>query len=109
MQALITMSSQPRKRRPKSKKATNVVTYRLDPIVKTATAELADIFGRSENLQVEFGLKIAFLHAKGINVYGMSDLQIIDKLKSKNRKKVENFKIDKFKKLFSIWKQRNFF
>ncbi|WP_026730829.1 hypothetical protein [Fischerella sp. PCC 9605] len=80
MQAVFIVSDQtPRKRRPKSKRISSVITYRLDPKVKLAISELASAFSRSENLQVEFGLKIAYLHCKGINIFGMTDLQIIEK------------------------------
>ncbi len=86
MQALLIVTEpRPRKRRPKSNKPSSTVTYRLTPKVKNATAEIAELFGRSENLQVEHGLKIAYLHSRGINIYGMSDLQIIEKFDEMTR------------------------
>lgn len=68
----------PRKRRAR-KKTTYAITYRLSSDVKAAMSELAEIYSRSENLQVEYSLKIAYLHSKGINIYGMTELQIIEK------------------------------
>ena len=80
MQALLILTEPlPRKRKPKSKKEIYSVTYRLSPIVKFAVSELAELFGRSENLQVEYSLKIAYLHSKGINIYKMSELDIVEK------------------------------
>ena len=80
MQALLILTEpQVRKRKPKTKKAVYSVTYRLSPLVKAAVSELAEMFGRSENLQVEYSLKIAYLHSKGINVYKMSELDIVEK------------------------------
>lgn len=80
MQALLILTEpQPRKRKTKSKKQVYSVTYRLSPMVKFAVSELAEIFGRSENLQVEYSLKIAYLHSKGVNIYKMSELDIIEK------------------------------
>ncbi len=70
---------EPRKRRPKSKNRTSMATYRLTPRVKAAIESIADIYGRSENSQAEYGLKIAYLHFKGVNVYGMTELQILEK------------------------------
>lgn len=80
MQAVITVTElPPRKRKPKTKKPISSVTYRLSALVKLAVAETAELFGRSENLQVEYSLKIAYLHSKGINIYKMSDLELINK------------------------------
>ncbi|MBD2509001.1 hypothetical protein H6G91_17190 [Nostoc muscorum FACHB-395] len=55
------------------------VNYRLAPNVKLAVSKSADIAGRSENLQAEYLLKIGYLHTRGVNTYGMSDLQIVEK------------------------------
>lgn len=80
MQALIILTEpQPRKRKPKTKKEVYSVTYRLSPPVKFAISELAELFGRSENLQVEYSLKTAYLHSKGVNIYRMSELDIVEK------------------------------
>ena len=79
MQAVLTMETQVRKRKPKTKKPVVSVTYRLDTKVKDGVEEMADTVGRSENLQVEYCIKVAYLHYRGINIYGMNDLQIANK------------------------------
>lgn len=78
MQCTILMT-EPRKRKSKGRKVTASVTFRFDPLVKLSLGEIAGLSERSENQQAEFSLKIAYLHAKGLNIYGMSDIQISQK------------------------------
>jgi hypothetical protein len=63
-------------RKPKPKRDEIKVSYRLAPEVKTALAESAETSGRSENLQVEYLLKVALLSLKNIDVSKMNDAQI---------------------------------
>lgn len=78
MQTLL-MEAQPRKRKPKTKKPVSSVTYRVGIEVKLSLEEMAEKIGRSENLQMEYCVKVAYLHYRGVNLYGMNDLQVVDK------------------------------
>jgi len=55
------------------------VFYRVSPKVKASLFKSADTAMRSENQQAEFFLKIGYLHSLGVNIYGMTDGQIVQK------------------------------
>jgi hypothetical protein len=78
MQSTLLMN-EPKKRRSRGKRDITAITYRLTPAVKNCVAEVADVVGRSENLQVEFFIKVGYLYSKGINIYGMNESQIAQK------------------------------
>lgn len=71
--------TEPKKRRPRGKRDITPITYRLTPSVKNCVAEIADLIGRSENLQAEFFIKVGYLYSQGVNTYGMSETQIAQK------------------------------
>ena len=73
------MESQTQQRKSKGRKPVTPVTYRLTPSVKLAVAKVSELTGRSENQQAEQMLKAGYLNANGINVYGMSDIQIAER------------------------------
>ncbi|MHC5930829.1 GIY-YIG nuclease family protein [Nostoc sp.] len=55
------------------------VNYRLDPRVKEAVSQTGRVAGRSENLQAEYFLKVGYLHDLGLNIFGLTEKQIIQK------------------------------
>lgn len=77
MQLLIV--SEPKQRKARIKRGATPVTFRISPFVKAAVAESAEKYGRSENLQAEFLLKVGYLYTSGINISEMSDREIIEK------------------------------
>jgi hypothetical protein len=78
MQALL-MSEQVKQRKPRPKRGATAITYRLIPAVKQAVAESAVRYGRSDNQQAEFLLKIGYLHTLGTKISDMSDAEILNK------------------------------
>ena len=78
MQAIL-MPETPKKRRTKTKRDVYPVTFRLLKSVKLALTDISEHTKKSENQQVEQFIRVGYLNAKGINVYGMSELQVIDK------------------------------
>lgn len=78
MQAIL-MTDTPKKRKPRVKRDVYPVTFRLLRTVKLALSDMANHTKKSENQQVEQFIRIGYLHFKGINTYGMSELQVIEK------------------------------
>ena len=78
MQALL-MSEEIKQRKPRPKRGAIAITYRLMPAVKQAVAESAVKYGRSDNQQAEFLLKIGYLHTLGTKISNMSDAEILNK------------------------------
>jgi hypothetical protein len=77
MQLLIV--NEPKKRKPRAKRSATAVTFRISPLVKSAIAESATKYGRSDNQQAEFLLKVGYLYATGVNIGDMSDREILEK------------------------------
>ena len=67
------------KRKPRAKKSSISVNYRLTPNVVYAVKESANVHSRSDNLQSEYLLRIGYLHTRGVNVYALSDAEIFAK------------------------------
>lgn len=76
---LTLMPETPKKRRSRIKRDVYPVTFRLLKSVKLALTDMAEYTKKSENQQVEQFIRVGYLHAKGINVYGLSELQVIEK------------------------------
>jgi hypothetical protein len=81
MQALLQdkMTEEHKQRKPRAKRDTVPVTYRVMPAVKEAVTYSASKYGRSDNQQAEFLLKIGYLYTLGIKIDGVSDIEILDK------------------------------
>jgi hypothetical protein len=77
MQALL--MSEIKQRKPRPKRDATAITYRLIPAVKQAVAESAVRYGRSDNQQAEFLLKVGYLHTLGTKISEMSDAEILNK------------------------------
>ena len=76
MQLLIT---EPMPRKPRPKRDTVAITFRISPLVKRVISISAQEYSRSENQQTEFLLKVGYLNSKGISTVQMTDLQILEK------------------------------
>lgn len=77
MQVLILSESSQRK--PRARRSSVAITYRLSPSVKKVVSESASKYGRSDNQQAEYLLKIGYLHTLGTDMRAMSDREIIEK------------------------------
>ena len=73
------MSEETKIRKPRPKRGATAITYRLMPTVKQAVAESAVRYGRSDNQQAEFLLKVGYLHTLGTKISDMSDAEILSK------------------------------
>lgn len=76
-------------RRPRPKKDTVAITFRISPNVKRVIAISAQEYGRSENQQTEFLLKVGYLNTAGIETNQMNDKQILEKFEEISEKLVE--------------------
>ena len=77
MQSLIVTEQKARK--PRAKRGVVPITYRLMPSVIQAVKKSAEKYGRSDNQQSEYLLKIGYLHTLGLKLYEMNDAEILAK------------------------------
>lgn len=76
---LATLMTEPSKRRrSRNSRETQSITFRITPEVKKAIRHTAKLAARSENLQLEVFVKIGFLQSQGFNLYGMTEIQIVE-------------------------------
>lgn len=66
-----------KQRKPRPKRGASAITYRLMPSVKEAVKESASRYGRSDNQQAEYLLKIGYLHTLGIDLKNLNDAEIL--------------------------------
>jgi|GEM_PF-2861895 len=71
--------NEPKQRKPRAKRIATSVTYRIAPTVKDCVTISADKYGRSDNQQAEYLLKLGYMHTIGINISSLSEREILEK------------------------------
>ena len=72
------MTEPSKRRRSRNSRETQSITFRITPDVKKAIKHTASLSARSENLQLEVFVKIGFLQSQGFNLYGMTEIQMVE-------------------------------